>query len=102
MGTQETLQVFFTTKETCPNVSLLIQIDEIQNIATLTYELTVSSSDGCVLQECPMLVSERIPIITLKDGMDYNATLVVSNDCGSWNITVPIQPRGKICTLCCT
>ena len=98
--TQETMQVFLSN-ETCPNVSLQIQIDKIQNIAPLTYELTVSSSDGCVLQVCPMLVSpgERVLTITLLDGVDYNAVLEVSNDCGSDSTIVPIQPRGKICTV---
>ena len=87
---------FISGQEICPDVSATIQITQVVGIG-LTYELTVSSSDGCVLQECPMLVSpgERLLNITLTDDIEYNATLVVSNDCGSDNTTVSIQPEGE-------
>ena len=90
---QGSLQHFISSQESCPNISVLIQIVEIQDIATLTYELDVSSSDGCVLEECPMLVSpgERILTVTLVNGVNYTATLEVSNDCGSNRTTVLIQ-----------
>ena len=97
---------FINDLETCPNVSVVLQLDEIEGIG-LTYELTVSSSDGCVLQECPMLLSpgERILKNALLNGVDYTATLVVSNDCGSDSTTVPLQPSlsckyGKIIIEC--
>ena len=89
------LQYFISSQENCPsNVSVLIQFDEIQNLATLTYQLSVLSSDGCALQVCPMLLTpgERVMTVTLLDRVDYNATLMVSNDCGSDNTTVPIRP----------
>ena len=90
---QESLQ-YRIDNQSCPNVSVLIKIAEIQDIATLTYELTVSSFAGCALPECPMLLSpgERILTLTLLNGVDYTATLEVSNDCGSGNTTVLIQP----------
>ena len=83
--------------ETCPNVSVLILIDEAQEVVPLTYKLNVSSSDGCVLQECPTLLGpgQKTLIVTLMDGEDYNATLVVSNNCGSDSTTISIQPEGK-------
>lgn len=91
---QGSLRHFIRSQESCPNVSVLIQIVEIQNLATLTYELTVFSSDGCVLQECPMLLNpeERILIVSLMNGMNYTATLEVSNDCGFNSTTILIQP----------
>lgn len=93
MVTQEMLQ-YFIINTSCPSISVLIQFDEIQDIATLIYKLNVSSPDGCALQECPMLLSpgQRLPAITLMDGGNYTATLVVSNDCGSDSTTVLIQP----------
>ena len=83
--------------ESYPNVSVLILINETQGVVPLTYELNVYSSDGCVLQECPMLLNpgQKTLTVTLMDGEDYNATLVVSNDCGSDSTTIPIQPEGK-------
>jgi len=92
---QGSLQYFISSQENCPsNVSVLIQFDEIQNLATLTYQLSVLSSDGCALQECPMLLTpgERVMTVTLLDRVDYTATLNVSNDCGSGNTTIPIRP----------
>ena len=86
---------YFISQENCPNnVSVLIQFDEIQNLATLTYQLRVLSSDGCALQECPMLLSsgERVVTVTLLDRVDYTATLIVSNDCGSGTSTIQIRP----------
>ena len=93
MVTQEMLQ-YFIINTSCPSVSVLIQIDEIQHISTLTYKLNVSSSVGCALQECPMLLSpgQRILTVTLTDGVNYTATLVISNDCGSDSTTIQIQP----------
>ena len=72
----------------------MIQVDEIQDIAPLTYKLNVSSSDGCVLQECPMMLSrgQRILTITLMNGVHYTATLEVSNYCGINQTTLLIQP----------
>lgn len=92
--TQTSLQYYIRSQESCPNISVLIQIDEIQDIATLTYELTVSSSDSCALPECPMQLNpgERVLTITLLNGVNYTATLEVSNDCGTGNTTVSIQP----------
>ena len=91
------LRYFIISDKNCPNISVLIQVGEIQNIASLTYKLTVSSSDGCVLQECPMLLSpgERIVNMTLLDGENYTASLVVSNDCGSRGTKISIQPAGE-------
>ena len=87
------LQHSFINQETCPYVSVVLQLEEIEGIG-LNYELTVSSSDGCALQECPMLLSpgERILENALLNGVDYIATLVVSNDCGSDSTTVLLQP----------
>ena len=81
-------------KGSCPNVSVTIQIDDIKDVAPLTYELTVSSSAGCMLQKCPMVVNpgERVLTVTLLEGVDYTATLEVSNDCGPSSTTVPIRP----------
>ena len=92
MVPQGSLQYFIRSRESCPNISVLIQVDEIADVATLTYELNVSSSDGCVLEECPMLLApgERVPI-TLLDDENYTATLEVSNDCGSNSTTILIQ-----------
>ena len=94
MVTQGSLQYFIHSQENCPNISVLIQIDEIKGVGTLTYELTVSSSDGCALPECPMQLNpqERVLTITLLNGVNYTAMLAVSNDCGSGNTTVSIQP----------
>ena len=92
---RESLQYFISCQECYPNgISVLIQVDEIQDIAPLTYKLNLSSPDGCVLQECPTLLSprQRSLTITLLNGVNYTATLEVSNDCGSNNITVPINP----------
>ena len=91
------------SNENCPSVAVLFVIHETQDVVPLNYELNVSSSDGCALQECPMLLSpgERILSVTLMDDVEYNATLVVSNDCGSGSTTVPFQPQGKTGTLCC-
>lgn len=95
---------FIMSNGTCPNVSVLIVVNEMQGVVPLKYELNVSSSGGCALQECPMLLSpgQRTLTVTLMDGVDYNATLVVSNDCGSDSTTISIQPEGKDGTLCCT
>ena len=103
--TQGMLQhVVITGDENCPNVSVLILIGEIQDIAPLTYKLTVSSSDGCALQECPMLLSpgQRTLTLTLLNGVNYTATLEVSNGCGSNSTTVLIHPEGKDVTSCCS
>ena len=92
------LQHFFlVSNEMCPNVAVLFVIHEMQHVVPLNYELIVSSSDGCTLQECPMLLSrgERIRSVTLMDGVHYTATLVVSNGCGSGSTTVSIIPQGK-------
>ena len=93
MVPQESLQYFIRSQESCPSISVLIQIAEIEDIATLTYELTVSSAAGCALQECPMLLNpgQRILTLVLLNGTDYNATLEVSNDCGSNSTTILIQ-----------
>ena len=98
---QESLQYRINNQESCPNVSVLIQIAEIKDIAPLTHRLTVSSSDGCALQECPMLLSpgDRTLTLTLLNDVNYTATLEVSNDCGSGNTTVSIQP-GKQMLRC--
>ena len=96
MVTTEHLRVLpINDQESCPNVSIRIQVDEIQDIAPLTYTLNVSSSDGCVLPECPMLVSpgERVLNMTLLNGVNYTAMLTVSNDCGS-NSTIVSFPAG--------
>ena len=87
---------FINNQGNCPSVSAVIQLDEVAGIG-LTYELSLLSSDGCVLQECPMLVSpgRRVLNITLIDGENYTATLVVSNDCGSDSTTVLVQPEGE-------
>ena len=84
------------SNENCPNVAVLFLVHERQGVVPLKYELYVSSSDGCALQECPMLLNpgERVLSVTLIDGVEYNATLVVSNDCGSGSTTVPIQFQG--------
>ena len=86
--------LFDAPQGSCPNVSVTIQIDNIEDVAPLTYELTVSSSAGCVLQKCPMVVSpgERVLTVTLLEGVDYTATLEASNDCGPSSTTVPIRP----------
>ena len=91
---QRSLQYFTNGQEICPNISVTIEIEEVENIALLTYKLNIFSSTGCVLQECPMLLKpgERILNITLMDGVNYTATLIVSNDCGSDSISVSIQP----------
>ena len=91
---QTSIQYFIGSQESCPNISVMIQIDEIKDVGTLTYELTVSSSDGCALPECPMQLNpqERVLTITLLNGVNYTAMLAVSNDCGSGNTTVSIQP----------
>lgn len=86
---------FLSNQEFCPNVSVVIQVNRLEGLG-LTYALTVSSSDGCVLQNCPTMVSPGDNLnITLMDGVYYNATLVVSNDCGNDSTTVPIQPDGE-------
>ena len=91
---QGSLQYFIISQESCPNISVLIEIAEIKDVATLTYELTVSSAAGCVLPECPMMLNlgQRILTLTLLNGVNYTATLEVSNDCGTGNTTVLIQP----------
>ena len=99
---QGSLQYFISSQESCPNnISVLIEIAEIKHIATLTYKLDVSSSAGCALPECPMLLSprQRILTLTLLNGVNYTATLEVSNDCGSGNTAVSIQP-GKQMLRC--
>ena len=93
--TERSLQHHFSnSQESCPNVPVTIEIEEIQDIAPLTYKLNVSSSDGCVLQECPMLLSqgERIVNMNLTDGVEYTALLTVSNECGSGSTTLSINP----------
>ena len=97
MVSEGILRYFISSKKNCPNISVLIQVGEIQNIAPLTYELTVSSSDGCALQECPLLLTpgQRILTVSLRDGVNYTASLVVSNDCGSGGSSISIQPSGK-------
>ena len=91
------LRYLIVDKKNCPNISVLIEVGEIQNIAPLIYKLNVSSSDACVLQECPTLLrpGQRILTVTLLDGVNYTASLVVSNDCGSGDASVSIQPAGK-------
>ena len=92
--TERSLQVTYINQERCPNVSVTIEIEEIKDIAPLTYKLIVSSSDGCALQECPMLINpgERILNMTLMDGVNYTVMLTVSNECGYGSITFPIHP----------
>lgn len=93
--TTEHLQILpINSPESCPNISVMIQVGEIRDIAPLTYKLNVFSSDGCALQECPMLVGpgELNLNMTLMNGVNYTAMLTVSNDCGSGNTTVSIQP----------
>ena len=87
---------FINNQGICPNVSAVIQLDEVAGIG-LTYELSLLSSYGCVLQDCPMLVrpGRRVLNITLMDGENYTAMLVVSNDCGSDSTAVLIQPGGE-------
>lgn len=89
------------SNENCPNVAVLFLAHERQGVVPLKYELYVSSSDGCALQECPMLLSpgDRTLTLTLLNGVNYTATLEVSNDCGSGNTTVSIQP-GKQMLRC--
>ena len=96
--TERSLHYFPNSQENCPNVPVTIEIEEIQNIAPLTYKLNVSSSDGCVLHECPMLLSpgERIVNMILTDGVEYTALLAVSNDCGSGSTTLSINPGMQI------
>ena len=92
------LQHFFImSNENCPKIAVLFVIHEIDDKAPPNYELNVSSSDGCALEKCPMLLSrgERIRSVTLSAGVNYTATLVVSNDCGSGSTTVQIHPQGK-------
>ena len=101
MVTAEHLEVVaIDSQESCPNVSVRIQVAEIPDVAPLTYQLSVSSSDGCVLSECPMLVSpgERVLNRTLMNGVNYTAMLTVSNDCGPGSIIVPF-PAGIQCSL---
>ena len=95
---QGMLQHFFiASNENCPNVAVLFVIHEIPDVAPLNYELNVSSSNGCALEECPLLLrpGERVRSVTLMVGVNYTATLVVSNDCGSDSTTVQIHPQGK-------
>ena len=72
----------------------MIEIEEMEDIATLTYKLNVSSSDGCVFQECPMLLKQgqRIVNMTLLNGVEYTAMLTVLNGCGSGSATVLFYP----------
>ena len=70
---------------------------EVNDIATLTYKLNVSSSDGCALHECPMLLNPGERVLTLMNGVHYTAMLTVSNDCGSGSTTVSIHPGMFIC-----
>ena len=89
------LKYFIKSQKNCPNnISVLIEIAEIKHIVTLTYKLDVSSSAGCALPECPMLLSpgQRILTLTLLNGVNYTAMLEVSNDCGSNTTTIPIHP----------
>ena len=75
---QNVLQYFIKDQDSSPNMSVLIQIAEIQHVSTLTYKLNVSSpDDGCVLQECPMLLGrgQRILTLTLMDCVNYTAML---------------------------
>ena len=85
-------------QESCPNVSVTIEIEEVQGEGPLTYKLNVSSSVGCALQECPMLVSpgERIVNMTLTNGVNYTAMLTVSNDCGTGSTTISMHPGMQI------
>ena len=97
--TERSLQHYFlNSQESCPNVPVIFEIEEIQDIAPLTYKLNVSSSDGCVLQECPMLLrpGERILSMILTDGVEYTAMLTVSNECGSGSTTLSINPGMQI------
>jgi len=82
--------------ELCPNVLIVVQFDELDSIIRLTYELNVSSSIGCELVECPMLLSteQRNLSFILRDNVSYTLTLIVLNDCGSDSTTVTIQPEG--------
>ena len=91
------MQYVINNQSICPNVSVTIKFNETKGIG-LIYKLTVSSSAGCALQECPMVLSpkERTLNITLSVGVNYTVTLVVSNDCGSDSTTVLIQPQGNL------
>ena len=82
----------------CPNISGVIRVDGIDDVTPLSYELTVSSSDGCAMQPCPMLLTpeQRAGLnFTLLAGVNYTVMLVVSNDCGFDYVTVHIQPPSK-------
>lgn len=87
----------------CPNILGKIQVHEIDDVAPLAYELTVSSSDGCALQTCPMLLTpeERTGLnITLRAGVNHTIKLEVYNDCGSDHTTFQIETQGKD-SMCC-
>ena len=82
----------------------MIRVDGIDDVIPLTYELTVSSPDGCAMQPCPMLLTpeQRTGLnVTWLAGVNYTVMLVVSNDCGFDNTTVDIQPPGKDSTCLC-
>lgn len=81
----------------CPRPSIRVRFGEVQSILGLTYKLSISSSVGCALMECPMVLSteEKDLNFTLNDNVIYTVTLTVSNECGSDNITVTIQPEGE-------
>ena len=93
------MQYSINNQSTCPNVSVTIQLNEAMGIG-LTYKLTVYSPVGCALQECPMVLSPQTKIvnISLLVDVNYTATLMASNDCGSVNTTVVIHPlhSGKV------
>ena len=82
----------WTVFENIPNVSIVIEfkMPEDNIVTELRYNLSVFSSSGLELQ-----VLERTLNTTLSCNTQYWVTGVVSNDCGSNNVTVTIPPQGK-------
>ena len=92
--TQDNLMVT-TNMELCPNASILfVGFVPLESIIGLKYELIISSSMNCELEECPMQLStdQRNLNFTVRNDVNYNVTLIASNDCGSSNTTETIQP----------
>jgi len=84
-----------TDMDLCPRPSIRVRFGELQSIVGLMYKLNISSSMGCALEECPMALSteEKYLNFTLNGNDNYTVTLIVSNECGSDNISVTIQPE---------
>lgn len=87
------------TMDFCPNVSIQVQVrfGELESIIGLKYQLDISSSMGCELEECPLLLrtEQENWNFFLRDDVNYTVTLMVLNDCGSDRTTVTIHPQGK-------